>query len=147
MTDEPEAGWPVAERAAAEPAGPGPDQALSGRRVLVVEDEVLVAEDILEELRAAGGTVIGPASDLSGALDLLWDEDPPDAAVLDLKLHDEWVYLVADALLAGEVPFLFATGHADGGLPPRFRHVPVCRKPLRSGEIAALLPQLLGTAR
>ena len=121
----------------------GPGSALRGRRILVVEDELLVAEEILHELQAQGGRVLGPAPSVGDALDLLADCAVPDAAVLDLKLRDEWVYLVADALLAGEVPFLFATGHAQGGLPRRFHHVPVCPKPLQPGAIAGLLPRLL----
>ena len=90
-------------------------QALTGRRILVVEDEMLIAmllEDLLEDL---GCQVLGPVSNVPQALELTAKERP-DAAVLDVNLGAERVYPVADALTQAAVPFVFVTGYGQAGL-------------------------------
>ncbi|WP_271594772.1 response regulator [Bradyrhizobium sp. CCBAU 65884] len=84
-------------------------------RILVVEDEYLIALELDTELRAAGYHVIGPASDIDGALDLLKTERP-DAAVLDVNLAGEWITPVAETLRAMAVPFILASGYAAADL-------------------------------
>ena len=103
---------------------------LRGRRVLVVEDEYLIAEDLCEELRSCGAVVMGPATSVAHALALLNAEPPPDMAVLDIGLPDAKVYPVADALRARGIPFVFATGYDAWVIPAAYAEVPRAEKPL-----------------
>src|SRR4051794_18564375 len=92
-------------------AEPRPD-ALRGRRLLVVEDEYLIAASLARELEGRGAEVVGPAGSVRDALALVEAEgDRLDGAVLDINLRDERVYPVADALVARGVPFIFLTGY------------------------------------
>ena len=108
--------------------GPG-EHELRGRRILLVEGEILAAmfmEDMLLEL---GWEVVGPASNVADALDLAARERP-DAAVLDVNLGDEPVYPVADALRQAGVPFVFVTGYSQAGLADAYRSHPFLMKPI-----------------
>jgi DNA-binding response OmpR family regulator len=90
---------------------------LSGRRVLVVEDEPLVSMLIEDELRDAGATVLGPALSVADALRLVETAAANggiSVAVLDINLGGRHVAPVAERLAALRVPFLFATGYGDG---------------------------------
>ena len=77
-----------------------------GRRVLVVEDDYLLAQDLLEELERCGAQVMGPVASVAEALALLESGPAPYMAILDIKLGCELVYPVADALRARGVPLL-----------------------------------------
>ncbi|NKC31731.1 HWE histidine kinase domain-containing protein [Falsiroseomonas selenitidurans] len=140
------------------PAEPGPsDEAqgqpatgrLIGRRVMVVEDEPLVAMTVEAELRAAGCRVLGPAGTLREALGLLeaQGDQPPDAAVLDVNLGGYAAFPVADLLVMRGVPVIFATGY--GELPEGWSgdggqgRTALLRKPLAAGALAAALCRLL----
>lgn len=114
---------------------------LVGSRILIIEDEALVAMLVEDALMDAGCAVIGPASDVEGALRLL-AESTPDAAVLDLNLGGETSAPVADALAGRGVPFVVATGYGAAGLPARHRGVPVLAKPYDPAELVALLTGL-----
>src|SRR5262249_477527 len=83
---------------------------LTHNGVLVVEDDYLVAMDIVRALERAGAEVIGPAPAVEAALDAL-EQTAPDGAILDINLGGEMAFPVADALLARGVPFVFATGY------------------------------------
>ncbi|MGU3362955.1 response regulator [Methylobacterium sp. M6A4_1b] len=87
-----------------------PEGHLSGRRVLVVEDEYFLADELDQALEEAGATVLGPAPSVRAALDLLESGPAPDVATVDVNLGGEMAYPVAEALLARGVPFLFTTG-------------------------------------
>jgi DNA-binding response OmpR family regulator len=116
-------------------------------RVLVVEDEALVAMLLEDALLDAGYAVMGPAATVDEALALLDCGEAPDAAVLDLNLADELVTPVADALAARGVPFVFATGYDRRTvLPPRFETVPTLAKPFSPSELARLLTATLKAA-
>lgn len=108
------------------PAGPS----LAGRRVLVVEDEYFIADDLRHQLEACGAEVLGPVPRVVDALALIAATPEIDAAVLDINLQDEMVYPVADALRARGVTFLFATGYEKGVIPSRYAGVRHCEKPL-----------------
>jgi CheY-like chemotaxis protein len=98
--------------------------------VLVVEDVLLAAEALCELLEYYNCKAVGPAGRCKRALALL-DEDPPDAALLDISLGPETSFPVADALQARGIPFAFLTGYSDESFfPPRFDGVPVLGKPL-----------------
>jgi two-component system, response regulator PdtaR len=84
-------------------------------RILVVEDEYLIAMELDGTLRAAGYRVIGPAPDVSEALELLKAERP-DAAILDVNLSGQWVTPVAEKLRETFVPFILTTGYVAADL-------------------------------
>ncbi|WP_245419472.1 MULTISPECIES: response regulator [unclassified Rhizobium] len=109
---------------------------------LVVEDEYLVAADILDVLGRAGADVIGPVSSLEGALKLVDEAQQIDAAVLDIHLRGAEVYPVADALSLRNVPFAFLTAYDRGDLPERFREAPFLQKPVDPDELLQLLSRL-----
>ena len=120
---------------------------LQGRRVLVVEDEMMIAmlvEDMLGEL---GCTVVGPAHALEPALSLASSEAEIDAALLDINLAGQPVFAIADALRAKGVPMIFSTGYGESGLREIDRGAPVLQKPFRAAELAAALNKALGVER
>ncbi len=113
-----------------------------GRRVLVVEDEMIVAwnlEDMLDDL---GCVVVGPATSISQALAMI-DAAAIDAALLDVNLDGQPSYPVADALAARGVPFAFATGYDKDSLAERYRAVPILRKPFHASALDDILKRLL----
>lgn len=112
---------------------------LKGRRVLVVEDEFFLAEDLARGLTERGAQVVGPSGDVEDALDLIEETERLDAAVLDLNLRGEMAFPVADALLERGVRFVFTTGYDPAGIPPRYRGVVRCEKPADAGRIARAL--------
>jgi CheY-like chemotaxis protein len=98
------------------------------RRVLIVEDEPLIAmlvQDWLEELDCKA---IGPATSVDGALELIAGV-ALDGAVLDVSLGKEESFPIADELKKRGVPFVFATGYGIDGLASRFAEAPVLAKP------------------
>lgn len=116
--------------------------ALAGRRILVVEDEPLVAmliEDLLLEL---GCEVVGPASTLEIAREYA-AAGGLDGALLDVNLGDREVYPLADELIARRTPFVFVTGYGSHGHPAAYRDHPTIQKPFRPAvfgrEVAANL--------
>jgi CheY-like chemotaxis protein len=119
--------------------------ALVGRRILVVEDEMMIAmlvEDMLTEL---GCLVVGPAHALDVALDLARTEPRIDAALLDVNLGGQPVFAVADALREKGVPTIFSTGYGDAALREADRGAPVLQKPFRAHDLAKALNDALGT--
>lgn len=108
--------------------------ALQGLRVLVVEDEALVAMLVEDMLADLGCEVIGPAGSVRAALEILGRETP-QAAILDVNLGGEPVYPVADALMKAGVPFVLATGYGEAGVAEAYRGAPVLQKPFELGEL------------
>jgi CheY-like chemotaxis protein len=120
---------------------------LAGRRVLIVEDEPMVAWLLDDMLVAFGCTVVGAADRVEEALAMV-AERPIDAAVLDLNLRGQMSYPVADALVARGVPFLFTTGYDRSRLLEAYRIYPYLLKPYHRLAIRdALLCLLAPTAR
>jgi CheY-like chemotaxis protein len=114
----------------------------SGRRVLVVEDEVMVSwllEDMLVDL---GYEIVGPAARVNQALAMV-EAEAIDLAVLDVNLNGEKSYPVADALTARGVPFAFSTGYNKEGLPVCYRDFLMLQKPYDMAALAAVLSKLL----
>ena len=112
------------------------------RRVLVVEDEMMVAwllEDMLAEL---GCVVLGPVAKVDKALAMIGTE-AIDVAVLDVNLDGEMSYPIADALGARGVPFVFVTGYAKDRLLDGYRSFPMLQKPFHRVELTATLAKLL----
>jgi DNA-binding response OmpR family regulator len=116
------------------------------RRILVVEDEALVAMLVEDALVDAGFAVLGPARSVAQALEML-NAETPDAAVLDLNLGGENSLSVADALAARGIPFLVATGYGAAGLPAHLRHIPVLPKPYDPADLTVAVDRLCSAPR
>jgi CheY-like chemotaxis protein len=115
---------------------------LSGRRLLVVEDEMLVllnVEDILADL---GCTSVSAAATVNQALGLIATQSF-DAAMVDVNLDGRTSYPVADALAARGVPFVFSTGYSGQSLNDGYRDRPVLGKPYREADLVEVLARLL----
>ncbi|MEA2775357.1 MAG: hypothetical protein QOF90_763 [Acetobacteraceae bacterium] len=111
---------------------------LAGQRVLIVEDEGIVAmvvEDYLEDL---GCTVVAIAARLEEGEDAARHK-AIDVAILDVNLAGKVSYPIAAILRARGIPFLFATGYGTAGLPPELRGVPVLAKPFRRDDLASAM--------
>jgi len=123
--------------------GPDPQlgSAVQERRILVVEDEELVALELSTELSRLGWAIVGPAATLAEAQALL--DKGVDAAVLDVNLRGRPVYPVAEALRQQQVPFVFCTGYEMVDPDGRFSDVPVIRKPAHPAAVSAALSDLL----
>ena len=115
---------------------------LAHRRVLVVEDEYYLADDMAQALARLGAEVVGPVPTRDKALALLASGEKIDAAVLDINLKGETVFPVADALAARGVSFVFATGYDESAVPPAYRDVPRWEKPFNPQALAKALPGL-----
>lgn len=118
------------------------ESALAGRRILIVEDEMVVAmllEDMLEEL---GCEVVATATRPAEALAAI-QAHRIDAAVLDLNLDGQLSHEVADALAARGVPFILSTGYSQIELKQAHPEPPVLRKPFRSDDLGRALLQVL----
>ena len=111
---------------------------LLGRRILVVEDEALIAMMLEDCLRDAGATVLGPVANRQDALAELRHQRP-DVVLLDLQLGTESALPLALHLQASGIPFIICTGFGNPGLPPGLTPLLVLTKPL---EMEALLAAL-----
>src|SRR5262249_60310876 len=107
-----------------------PVQLETGNRLLLVEDEILVAMMMRDILTDLGFSVIGPFSRLSEAMVAAVHEDI-DAGIIDINLGGEFVYPVADVLTARKLPFVFVTGYGVESIDGRFAHVPIIKKPVQ----------------
>jgi DNA-binding response OmpR family regulator len=107
-------------------------------RVLIVEDEALVALDIAGQLTEAGLTIVGPAVSVASALKLIRKEGC-DAAVLDINLGRETSEPIVRQLRAQNIPFVILTGYANSAALPRYDGAPALSKPARPAELIAAL--------
>ena len=107
-------------------------------RVLVVEDEYYIADDLRRSLSGAGADIVGPIGTVASAEAALAKDDF-DCAVLDLNLHGENAAGIADHLKALGVPFAIATGYGSGAVPSRHNDVPRLEKPLDPSQVVDLL--------
>jgi CheY-like chemotaxis protein len=124
------------------PAG----EALRGRRVLVVEDEMLVAMEFENLLQRQGCAVLGPAPTVDRALGLL-EHDQPDAALLELKLHGQPATAVAVALKTRGVPFVLVTGYGEAqSSEPELQGAPRVDKPVNHHALVRALARVMDAA-
>tara|TARA_R110000764_G_scaffold69756_3_gene144236 strand:+ start:509 stop:886 length:378 start_codon:yes stop_codon:yes gene_type:complete len=120
--------------------------ALNGRRVLIVEDESLVAmllETILEDM---GCLPVGPASTVDEGLALASEQAQLDAALLDVNVAGRQIFPVAEILKSRGVPFVFSTGYGESGLPDEWRGQPTIQKPFTEAAIRDALMQAMGVS-
>ncbi len=103
-------------------------QLLRGQRILVVEDNFIMALDLSQLVEELGGAVVGPAGRLDEGMALAQSNDL-DGAILDVNLDGANTFNLADGLLAGNVPVIFATGYDSKTLPDRFVDAPKLSKP------------------
>lgn len=114
---------------------------LAGRRILVVEDEFYLAEDLCRALSEEGADVAGPASSIRKAKALI-AEQRVDLAVLDVNLKGELVFPLADELRLQKVPFVFTTGYDDIMIPVEYQTIERWEKPLATAKLIKRLAQL-----
>ena len=114
---------------------------LAGLRVLVVEDDMLIAVHIEEILQGFGCVVVGPVGNLDAALRMA-DDEALDGAILDVNIQGGHVYPVAERLRARGVPFALASGYGDWALPEAFRNQPRLTKPFTELELEAQVMSL-----
>jgi len=119
-----------------------PQSATPAKRILVVEDELMIRmllEDMLGEL---GYTVAAEAARIEEALDAAKNADF-DIAILDVNLNGQPISPVADALVARGMPFVFATGYGERGLPEPYRDRPTLKKPFQMDGLKQMLQSAL----
>lgn len=114
-------------------------------KILLVEDDFLIAMQLEAVLLAAGYDVLGPVATVRKALHALAEERPA-AAILDVNLGDETAFPVADALAERAVPFVFCTGRDLATLPAAYRRRPMLRKPCDATELLSSLAQQLDSS-
>jgi len=118
---------------------------MTGRRILLIEDEHIVATALSRALCVWGAEVVAIAASVEQALALLDTTPGIDCALLDINLRGLLAYSVADALIARGLPFVFTTGYSAPTIPDMYRHVPVLQKPFDPEEIfTALFPAEAG---
>lgn len=119
--------------------------ALRGRRVLVVEDEYMIAEEIAETLSAIGAETLGPVPSVGEAIRVASAESRIDGALLDVNVGSEVVWPAVDMLLARGVPLVLTTGYDASAIPEAYARLPRCEKPASGQELARVLARTLAS--
>jgi DNA-binding NtrC family response regulator len=117
---------------------------LARKRVLIVEDEFIIAMNIALEVATRGGVVVGPLGTVDGALKAIKNADV-DGAILDINLRGTSAFPVADALANRYIPFVFATGDRAVDVPARHSDVPRFEKPTSPDGICSALEAAMST--
>lgn len=112
---------------------------IRGLRILIVEDEYLIAVDLRADLESRGAVVVGPAATVEEALDLVGRSGAIDAAILDVNLRGEPVYPVAETLQRHGVPFVFVTGYDRLALPDDYADIARHEKPIDVEKVSRAL--------
>lgn len=111
-------------------------------KVLVLEDEWLIADQIESALLAAGYDVIGPIGRVRQAIELLNDTSV-DVAILDINLHEDRSFVVAERLAESATPFVFLSGYSDLEIPASFSGRPLMQKPVDPDDLCRVIGDLL----
>ncbi|RZI76699.1 MAG: response regulator [Pseudomonas sp.] len=111
-------------------------------KVLILEDEPLIAMDLEDALERLGCEVIGPAASCEAALELIWSQDV-DAAILDLKIGDGTCEVVADELALSGIPWAFSSGFDRHEVQDRFPAAPIVAKPTDQSRLAEVVGSLV----
>src|SRR5262249_49379673 len=118
----------------------------AARRVLIVEDEAMIAGLIESILSAAGWSVVGPVATLERALATV-ERGRLDAALLDVRINGPDAYAVADGLVRRNIPFVFVSGFSRKQMPPGYRECAYIAKPFTPDAILALLEEVVGRGK
>ncbi|GLQ87470.1 response regulator [Dyella flagellata] len=116
---------------------------LSGKTVLMVEDEYLIADALCSAFEMEDVRVVGPFSNVASAMDALDKGATADAAVLDVNLNGERVFPLADRLMADNVPIVLTTGYDGDAIPRDYAHLERLQKPVHLRELFGCLKGLL----
>src|SRR5262245_22547423 len=116
---------------------------LAGKRVLIVEDHIIIAMDLACELASEGAKVVGPVATVAAAHDVIASTDL-DGAILDINLRGKMAFPVADALADRRIPFVFATGYALSA-PARHANVRCLEKPIKPAVVCRALEAAMST--
>jgi DNA-binding response OmpR family regulator len=111
--------------------------------ILVVEDEYLLAIDLVDALKRQGASVVGPVFGLAEALKAISDASVLDGAIVDLNLRGEMSFPVAELLQAKKVPFLLTSGYDRSAVSARFVDVPLIEKPFDAVVVVETLKSLM----
>jgi CheY-like chemotaxis protein len=111
---------------------------MSVQSILVVEDEFLIALDIVAALEQAGIAVVGPVSTVGDALATI-EQQPLRGVLLDAHLGGESAVQIADALSARRLPFAFVSGYGRESLPQAYQSVPLVRKPFTDRDLLSAI--------
>lgn len=114
---------------------------LKGQRILIVEDNYIMALDLSQMVEDLGGAVVGPIGRLVEGLELA-QADGLTAAILDVNLDGENTYALADELLAAHIPVIFATGYDPKMLPERFAQLPRISKPFTTRSVESAVRKI-----
>lgn len=121
------------------------ERSLDNCRILVVEDEYMLADELRAELSEANAVVLGPVGTVEDALELIRSEPHIDGAIIDVNLRGENAYPVAEKLMERNVSFVFATGYDASVIPNRFTDVVRCEKPINIRKVARTIGRIVGT--
>jgi len=116
-------------------------QSMAGLRVLVVEDESIIAMLLENMLTAMDCKTVGPVAKLDKAVEMA-EREALDVAILDVSLQGQEVYPVADALAARGIPFVFATGYGKAALHPPYSDRPALQKPFRLDDLVEVFAKI-----
>jgi DNA-binding NtrC family response regulator len=112
-------------------------------RVLVVEDEYMLAEALEMELLDVEALVLGPVGTIEEAMALIRTEQEIDGVILDVNLHGKMTFPVADLLVERGVPFVFTTGYDASMIPGHLQHIERCEKPVSVGRVTQAIGRLI----
>ena len=112
------------------------------QRILLVEDDFLIAALVEDMLADLGHEVTAMAERLDAAVALA-QNGCFDLALLDLRIGAVLGYPVADVLIARRIPFAFVTGQGVGGVDPAYASAPILQKPFRLEDLAAMIGRLI----
>ena len=125
------------------PITPTASKPFAGKRILIVEDEYFLADDLADEFSRLGAKVIGPLSEVVEAQEILQSGGPIDAALLDINLRSEMIFPLARALRERAISFVFTTGYDKTTIRPEFADVPLWEKPFDVPALAEGVAELL----
>lgn len=120
---------------------PSQSSDLSGARILLVEDEYYIADDLRRTPESAGATIVGPISTVERAFEVIAKGDF-DCAVVDLNLHGDSGFPLVERLMRDGHSFAIATGYGSAAVPPVFKDVPRIEKPFDPPALINLVSQL-----
>lgn len=121
------------------------DPLLAGTRLLVLDDEPMLAYDLADLLRSHGADICGPCFSLDEAEHVVAnDNEPVHCAVLDIQIGKDYVWPIADRLAERDTPFLFISAYCGmNDLPERFRDRHCLTKPVDQAKLQQALAELI----